>query len=95
MAQTLTAWLYLNPASASVPDPHPDSAVGVHLYTSTNDDGDAVTPVPVGSWFRVQVPIASVGARLESFSLEGFFDSDGTNDFNWSGVIYVDDISIQ
>jgi hypothetical protein len=78
-----------------VSSPHPDSAVGVHLYTTTTDDADATSPPPVGSWFRVQMPIASVGARLESFSLEGFFDTDGTTDFNWSGVVYVDDIVIQ
>jgi hypothetical protein len=95
MSQTLTAWFYLSPASAAVSSPHPDSAVGVHLYTTTTDDADATSPPPVGSWFRVQMPIASVGARLESFSLEGFFDTDGTTDFNWSGVVYVDDIVIQ
>ena len=95
MGQTVSAWFYLSPASASVPAPHPDSIVGEHLYTTAGEGGNTTSPLPVGSWFRVQTPIASVGARLESFSLEGLFDSDGTNDFDWTGVVYVDDITIQ
>jgi hypothetical protein len=95
MGQDVTAWFYLSPSSASVPAPHPDSAVGVHIYTNTDDDGDGRTPVPVGSWFRAQLAISSVGPRLEGISLEGFFDTDGTTDYNWSGTVYVDDISIQ
>jgi len=95
MGQTISAWLYLSPASASTPDPHPETSVGVHLYTNTDDGGESANPVPVGSWFRIQFPIATIGARLEAFSVEGYFAFDGTNDFNWSGVIYVDDITIQ
>ena len=43
----------------------------------------------------MQTTIASVGNRLESFSLEGLFDTNGTPDSDWTGVVYVDDITIQ
>jgi hypothetical protein len=95
MGQNVSAWFYLKPASAAEPDPHPDSIAGEHLYTSAGEGGEMTRPLPVGSWFRVQTPIAGVGSRLESFSVEGLFDTDGSNDFDWTGVVYVDDITIQ
>jgi hypothetical protein len=93
--QSLSAWFYLSPDSRDVPDPHPDSVVGEHLYTTTADGGNTTSRLPIGSWFRVTTPISDVGPRLQSFSLAGVFESDGTSDFDWKGVVYVDDITIQ
>jgi hypothetical protein len=93
--QSVSAWFYLSPDSNNQPDPHPDSYAGLHLYTTTGDGGDTMSPPLVGRWFQVTTPIASVGARLQSFSLEGTFEGDSSTDFDWKGVVYVDDITIQ
>jgi len=37
----------------------------------------------------------NAGNQLIALALEGFFDTDGTSATDWSGVVYVDDITIQ
>jgi hypothetical protein len=95
MGRTMSAWIYVSPASAATPTPEHDSYAALHLYASTGDGGDLINPLPVGSWFQVQMPIGDVGMRLQSFSLEGVFDTDGTTAYDWSGTVYIDDIVIQ
>ena len=93
--QTVSAWFYLSPASDTVPPPHPNSRFGEHLYTNGSDGGNAPTQSTVGSWFHVSTPIESVGTELQRIAFQGVFDTDGTTDFDWSGIVYIDDIAIQ
>ncbi len=90
-AQTVSAWFYLSPDSDTVPAPDGSSQVGEHLTTSTGAGGNTQSPVPVGSWFQVSTPIASVGSQLLEVALQGVFGPDA----DWAGVVYVDDIVIQ
>ena len=59
--------------------------------TSTGVGGNTASPVPIGTWFQVSTPIASVGSQLLELSLQGTFGTDA----DWTGVLYVDDILIQ
>jgi hypothetical protein len=93
--RTISAWFYLSPSSNTVPPPSPTSFFGEHLYTSASDGGNAPNAATVGSWFKVSSPIDAVGTQLVAFSLQGFFDTDGTPATDWDGVVYVDDITIQ
>jgi hypothetical protein len=93
--QTVSAWFYLSPASDSVPPPHPNSSFGERLTASGNTGGNVTTQSTVGTWFRVSTPIDSVGAQLQRIAVVGTFETDGTTDFDWSGIVYIDDIVIQ
>jgi hypothetical protein len=90
-AQTVSAWFYLSPDSETVPPPDATSQIGERLTTSTQTGGNMTSPVPVGSWFQVSTPIASVGSQLLDLAVAGVFGPDS----DWSGVVYVDDIVIQ
>ena len=90
-AQTVSAWFYLSPDSEAGPPPHPSSQIGEHLTTSTGGGGNTQSPVPVGTWFQVSTPIASVGSQLLELAVQGAFGASS----DWAGVVYVDDIVIQ
>jgi len=90
-AQTVSAWFYLRPDSDSAPPPDPASQIGVRLTTSTGVGGNTASLIPVGMWFQVSTPIASVGGQLLELDLQGTFGSAS----DWTGVIYVDDVVIQ
>lgn len=90
-AQSVSAWFYLSPDSDTGPPPHPSSLIGEYLTTSTGVGGNTQSPVPVGVWFQVTTPIASVGSQLLELALQGVFGSGS----DWTGVVYVDDIVIQ
>jgi len=89
-AQSVSAWFYVSPDSDTVPPPGPGSQIGVRLTTSTGEGGNETSPVMVGTWFQVSIPIASVGNQLVELAVQGAF---GPAD--WSGTVYVDDIVIQ
>jgi hypothetical protein len=89
--QTVSAWFYLSPDDDTAPPPDPSSQIGEHLVTSTGGGGNTVSPPPVGMWFQVSTPIASVGGQLVELALAGVFGPDS----DWSGTVYVDDIVIQ
>jgi hypothetical protein len=93
--RTVSAWFYLSPSSDTVPPPSPTSFFGEYLYTSANEGGNAPHAATVGSWFQVSTPIDDVGTHLIAVALQGFFDTDGTSATDWSGTVYVDDITIQ
>ena len=90
-AQSVSTWFYLSPDSDTVPPPDPSSQIGEHLTTSTGGGGNTQSPVPVGTWFQVSTPIASVGSQLLELALQGVFGPGS----DWTGVVYVDDIVIQ
>jgi hypothetical protein len=90
-AQTVSAWFYLRPDSATAPPPDASSQIGVRLTTSTGVGGNTASVIPVGTWFQVSSPIASVGSQLLDLSVQGTFGSGS----DWTGVIYVDDVVIQ
>jgi hypothetical protein len=90
-AQTVSAWFYLSPDSDTVPAPDPTSQVGELLTTSAGAGGNTTSPVPVGTWFQVSTPIASVGSQLLEVALQGVFGPGA----DWAGVVYVDDVVIQ
>jgi hypothetical protein len=95
-SHVVSAWLYLQPSDGSVPPPAPTSHFGVHLYTSSSDGGDPpTTNVPVGTWFQVSSTVSTVGSQLTALSIQGVFDTDGTPATDWSGTVYVDDVTIQ
>jgi hypothetical protein len=91
-AQTVSAWFFLSPDGDAVPPPDDMSRIGVRLTTNMGTGGNATgNPVPVGTWFQVTAPVASVGNQLIELAVAGVFGD--TSD--WSGVVYVDDIVIQ
>jgi hypothetical protein len=51
----------------------------------------------VGAWFQVSAPLdnLAIGSQLIGLALEGLFDTDGTPATDWSGIVYVDDVTIQ
>jgi len=89
-AQTVTAWIYLEPASDTVPSPDPASQIGVRVSTNMGSGG---TPnsVMVGTWFQISTAVASVGNQLTGLAIQGAFGPGS----DWSGVVYVDDVVIQ
>jgi hypothetical protein len=89
-AQTVTAWVFLEPASDTVPDPDPNSQIRVHLTTGTGEGGTS-NPIVVGQWFQISTSISSIGSQLLQLGVQGGFGPGP----DWSGTIYVDDISIQ
>ena len=93
--RTVSAWFYLQPNDASVPPPSPTSRFGLHLYTNSSDAASTPNNATVGTWFQVTAPLDNAGNQLIALALEGFFDTDGTSATDWSGVVYVDDITIQ
>jgi len=90
-AQTVSAWFYLSPDSDTAPPPNPATQIGEYLTTSTGGGGNTQSPVPLGTWFQVSTPIASVGSQLLELAVQGAFGPG----VDWSGVVYVDDIVIQ
>ena len=87
---TVTAWVFLEPASDTVPDPDPASQIGVRVSTNMGSGG---TPnsVVVGTWFQISTAVTSVGSQLTGFAIQGAFGPGA----DWSGVIYVDDVVMQ
>jgi hypothetical protein len=90
-AQTVSAWFFLSPDGDTVPPPDPTSQIRNHLVTNMGMGGSTTSPVPVGTWFQVSTPIASVGTELFELAVYGLFGDAS----DWSGVVYVDDIVIQ
>ena len=86
----MTAWVFLEPGSGDVQDPDPNSQIRVHLTTSTGEGGSP-TGLVVGQWFQISTSTSSVGSQLLQLGVQGGFGPGS----DWSGTIYVDDISIQ
>jgi len=89
-AQTVTAWVFLEPASDTTPPPDAASQIGVRVNTNMGPGG---TPnsMTVGTWVQISTSVASVGSQLTGIAIQGAFGPDA----DWSGVVYVDDIVIQ
>jgi hypothetical protein len=90
-AQTVSAWFFLSPDGDTVPPPDASSQIGERLTTNMGTGGNTTSPVPVGTWFQVSTPIASVGNQLLELTVAGVFGMAS----DWAGVVYVDDIVIQ
>jgi hypothetical protein len=92
--QQVSAWFYLDPAAGSLPV-HGESYFGERLYADSSNGGNIPRQPPVRQWFQVSTPISNLGAQLYLIAVEGYFNSDGTSGYDFTGTVYVDDISIQ
>jgi hypothetical protein len=93
--QSVTAWFYLEPDPTQPQVPvHDNSYFGEHLYTERFNGGNIPYFNKERTWFKVTTPIEQLGTQLYQIAVEGYFNSDGTNRYDWKGTIYVDDITI-
>jgi len=94
-ALTVTAWMMLSPTVGTNPTLGRAAYFGIHIVSESGDTLIKGSPRGYNEWFPISAPLHAGDTQITSFWLEGVFATDLLPAGDWTGALYIDDVTIQ
>jgi hypothetical protein len=94
---SVSAWLMVEP-SGNPPAIGRATYFGVRVYSESSPDVGAIVKFPLRGykeWFQVSTALPAGDLQLSQFAVEGVFVNDLAVAGDWTGAVYIDDVTIQ